>query len=288
MVYYMILLASYIACLLPKSVADAVGSGIARMLWPFFPRRRKVLAKRQIMDCLGVDADEAKQIAKESALRFGPMLLEVLRFPYISRHMDEVVIIEGKEHLAAGLATGRGGIIATGHTGNWELLGGALSHAGFPIVGVAQRQKEESADRFINRYRRLIGMHITYKDDVREMFQMMKKGWAIGLLADQDANRKDGIILQFFGRETNCVAGPASLARSQNVPIVPIFITRDSDGKHRVICHPPIEVAHTSDKKGDIKEALQQYQCILEAHIRKHPTEWFWLHDRWKSMRHSS
>ena len=285
MVYYMILAASYIACLLPRSVADAIGRGIAIFLWPFFPKRRKDLAMRQIMDCLDVEEDEAKRIAKESAQRFGPMLLEVLRFPYISRHMDEVVTIEGKEHLAAGLAAGRGGIIATGHTGNWELLGGALSHAGFPIVGVAQRQKEASADRFINRYRTMIGMHITYKDDVREMFQMMKQGWAIGLLADQDANRKDGIILQFFGRETNCVSGPASLARSQNVPIVPIFITREADGKHRVICHPPIEVARTEDKKRDIREALQRYQNILEAHIRKHPTEWFWLHDRWKSMR---
>ena len=67
--------------------------------------------------------------------------------------------------------------------------------------------------------------------------------------------------------------------------MVPIFITKEAGGKHRVICHPPIEVARTEDKKRDIKEALQAYQHILEAHIRKYPTEWFWLHDRWKSMR---
>ncbi|WP_338622813.1 lysophospholipid acyltransferase family protein [Selenomonas sp. TAMA-11512] len=288
MIYYMILAVSYIACLMPGRLADAVGRSIALVLWPFLPKKRKELAVKQIIDCLGVTETEAKHIAKESTLRFGSMLLEVLRFPYINRHMEDFVTIEGKEHMAAGLAAGRGGIIATGHTGNWELLGGALSHAGFPIVGVAQRQKEAAADKFINRYRTMIGMHITYKDDVREMFQMMKQGWAIGLLADQDANRKDGIVLNFFGHATNCVTGPASLARSQNVPMVPIFITKQKDGRHRVICHPPIEVAHTKDKKKDIADALQQYQNILEAHIRAYPTEWFWLHDRWKSMRNRS
>ena len=66
------------------------------------------------------------------------------------------------------------------------------------------KQKSSGADRFINEYRTMIGMHITYKTDVREMFAMLKKGWAIGLIMDQDTNRHDGIILDFFNQPTNC------------------------------------------------------------------------------------
>ena len=46
------------------------------------------------------------------------------------------------------LALGRGGIIATAHSGNWELLGGALALHGFPIVGVAQKTEKQCNGSF--------------------------------------------------------------------------------------------------------------------------------------------
>jgi KDO2-lipid IV(A) lauroyltransferase len=29
----------------------------------------------------------------------------------------------------------------------------------------------------------------------------------------------------------------------------------------------------------------QHLATLTEIHIRKYPEEWFWLHDRWKSIR---
>ena len=29
----------------------------------------------------------------------------------------------------------------------------------------------------------------------------------------------------------------------------------------------------------------QRLATLIERHVRKFPDEWFWLHDRWKSMR---
>ena len=199
---------------------------MALALWPFLPVRRKKLAASQVAMCLGTDERESERIAKESAVRFGPMLFEVLRFPVIVRNMADYVEIEGREHLEGVLAQGKGAVIATGHAGNWELMGGALSQAGFPLIGVAMRQKDAAMDRFINEYRRLVGMHIIYKNDVREMFRMMKEGWVIGLLADQDTSRHDGIVLDFFGKPTNCVPGPAAMARSAGLGVIPGYITR--------------------------------------------------------------
>ena len=39
-------------------------------------------------------------------------------------------------------------------------MGGAFAQAGIPLVGVAMKQKSTGADRFINEYRTLIGMHM--------------------------------------------------------------------------------------------------------------------------------
>ena len=40
----------------------------------------------------------------------------------------------------------------------------------------------------------------------------------------------------------------------------------------------------TNDKHADIKQTTAILNRLIEAHIRKCPEEWFWLHDRWKSV----
>ena len=173
----------------------------------------------QVKTCLQVDEREAERIAKASTVRFGPMLFEVLRFPLIKRRIADYVRIEGLEKLQQCLSDGKGAVIAAAHSGNWELMGGAFAMAGIPLVGVAMKQKSSGSDRFINEYRSLIGMHITYKTGVREMFDMLKKGWAIGLIMDQDTNRHDGILLDFFGatkKNEDCAQSSfTKLARSR-------------------------------------------------------------------------
>ncbi|MBQ9376308.1 MAG: lysophospholipid acyltransferase family protein [Schwartzia sp.] len=283
--YYFAKLISWLCCLLPAGVCDAVGRFLGNVTWLLVPRKRKVLAKDNIMACLGVGEAEAERIAKASWVRFGPMFFEVMRFPRTKGHLTERVEFEGLDEVRKCLALGRGAVFATSHCGNWELSGAAIAEAGIPLVGVGMRQKDAGFDRFITEYRSLVGMHVTYKDDVREMFTLLKEGWAIGLLMDQDISRRDGVVIKWFGRPTNFVQGPATLARHQDIPIIPFYITQLSDRRHRIIFHPPIPVERTRDKRGDIIRATEAVGRVLEAHIRSHAEEWFWLHDRWKSVR---
>ena len=284
--YYLVKALSWVACFLPRRMSDSLGRGLALMLWPFVPKKRKLLARRQIMDCLQVDEKEAERIAKESTLRFGPMLFEVLRSPVIKRQMDEYVTLVGAvEELKAQAASGQGIVFATSHSGNWELEGGALAHHGIPLVAVAKKQTSQGMDKFINEYRALMGMHVTYNKGVREMYEMLGQGWAIGLLSDQDPSRKDGMVMDFFGRPTNCVVGAATMARFKDVPIFMSQIHKEADGHHTLWISEPLRVEKTRDKKEDIRKATQQLNKMLEDYIRRYPEDWFWLHDRWKSMR---
>lgn len=283
--YYFAKWLSAVCCLLPDGLLELAGRALGLLTWPLIPAKRRRMARENVARCLGVADGEAARIAKASWVRFGPMFFEVMRFPKWKGRLSERVEIEGAAHLEKVLALGRGAVIATSHGGNWELMGAALSEAGYPIVAVGMRQKEAGFDRFITETRRAMGMHVTYKDDVREMFAMMKRGWVIGLLMDQDVSRRDGIVLPWFGRPTNVVQGPAVFGRFQNVPIVPGYITRLSDGRHKIILHPPVPVERTRDKRADIRRAMEAVGRALESHIRAHPEEWFWLHDRWKSVR---
>ena len=284
--YWAVKLLSHFVCLLPHRAAMMIGAGLARLLWPFIPARRKRLAQTQIERCLHVSPAEAARIARESTLRFGPMLMEVLRFPVLRRHIEDYVTITGAlDTMRASLAQGKGAIIATSHSGNWELMGGALALAGLPIVGVAKRQSAAGMDRFINEYRTLVGIHVTYRSSVREMFRMIDQGWIIGLLSDQDPSRRDGVVVDFFEQKTNAFTGAAAIARRCEVPIFPVFMHRRADGHHELTIEEPLYVEKTDDRAADVLRVTQEVSAHIEVWIRRYPSEWFWLHDRWKSMR---
>ena len=286
--YYLLKAIGCLACLLPRRLADAIGWGIGHLAWPLVPRRRRRLAEGNVQRCLACSEGEAQRIAKASAVRFGPMLMEVLRFPVIERHIGDYVAIEGLSYLQEALAAGKGGIIATAHSGNWELMGGAVALAGIPLVGVAQKQRSKGADRFIVERRTQIGMHITYKTGVREMFDMLSEGWFIGLIMDQDPSKRDGMLVEFFDQPTNYLTGAAGMSRFRGALIFPAFMHRDdATGRHTLIVSPPIYTRRTKDKRADIQRTTQQLAALTEAHIRRYPEEWFWLHDRWKSIRES-
>ena len=284
--YYAVKFLSCLICLLPHGAAMMLGQGLARLAWIFVPKKRKTLAREQVMRCLPVSAAEAERIARASSLRFGPMLMEVLRFPVMKGRMDDYVTITGAiAEVRAAVAAGRGGIFATSHSGNWELMGGAFACAGLPIVGVAKRQSAAGMDRFINEYRALVGMHITYQTGVREMFRMIDAGWIIGLISDQDPSLRDGIIIDFFGQPTNAFTGAAAIARRCGVPVFPVFIHREESGHHILTVEPGIMVEKTDDRTEDVRRVTQTINTRIEQWIRKYPEEWFWLHDRWKSLR---
>ena len=258
---------------------------MARLLWVFLPAKRKRLATGNIIRCLNVSSEEANRIARESTVQLGALFMEVLYFPKLKGNMASHVKVVGLEHLTRYKSSSdKGAVIMTGHNDNWELMGGAFAQNGIPLVGVAKKQKSEGADKFINEFRTLIGMHITYRSGVREMYKMLDEGHFIGLIMDQDVGRDDGVVVKFFNQATNFVTGAASMSRFRKVPIFPAFMHRNSDGTHTLEISPPLMVERTTDKHADIKRMTQQLATLLEEHIRKYPDEWFWLHDRWKSM----
>jgi KDO2-lipid IV(A) lauroyltransferase len=246
------------------------------------PKKRKTMAIHNVTQGLNVSVSQAETIVRLSTVRFGRMFLEVLAFPRIKKEINQQIYFDGKDYLTEALAHGRGAVVATSHSGNWELLGAALALNGFPMIAVAQKQTNAEMDRFINDYRTLVGMHVTYKTGVREMVKMLSAGKVIGMLMDQDAGR-DGVFVDFFQRQASAPKGPAFLARMKNAPIVPTFITENTDGTHTVLIQKPIWVGQTEDKEYDILVATQQLTKIIEQHIISHPQEWFWLHNRWKS-----
>ena len=266
--YYVMKLVSKIFCLLPRSVGMAFGSLLGRVAPLFVEEWRMKMAAANVQECLGVSPEEARKIARQSVVKFGRMIVEVLRFPLLNRDtIHSVVKTDGLEYLEEAYAKGKGALMCTGHFGNWELLGATVALHGYPMLSIARKQNNGAMDRFINEYREIVGQKVAYnqgKEGILAMGRYLKEKHLLGILYDQDTN-DTGVKTVLFGKEVITPAGPAVFSRTFGCPILPIFMHYDEDGSCRAKIYPPLYAEKTKDKE-----------------IRENPPMWFWVHDRWK------
>lgn len=283
--YYIMKVVSKIFCVLPWSVGLAFGNILGRVAPLFVPEWRMKMAAANVEECLQVPPEEARKIAHQSVVKFGRMIIEVLRFPLLNRDtITSVVKTDGLEYLEEAYAKGKGALMCTGHFGNWELLGANVALHGYPMLSIARKQNNGAMDRFINEYREVVGQKVAYnkgKEGILAMGRYLKEKHLLGILYDQDTN-DTGVKTALFGKEVITPAGPAVFSRTFGCPILPIFMHYDEDGSCRAKIYPPLYTEKTKDKDGDLYRVTVKMMAVLEQEIRENPPMWFWVHDRWK------
>lgn len=286
--YYVVKLFSKILCLLPFCVAKAVGNLLGAIAGKFVPGWRMEMAKANVRECLGVDDARAEQIVRDSVKRFGRMGVEVLRFPLLNeKTIHDVVKVEGLEHLEKAYQEGRGVIMATGHFGNWELLGATVALNGYPMLSVARKQNNGHMDTFINEYRQMVGQKVSYNhgsSSILSIARMLKEKNLLGILYDQDTGDSKCVV-NFFGKQSRFPLGAATLSRVYGSPILPIFMHNNADGTCTAKIYPPLYTPKTKDRDADCLQTTKELATVLEQEIISDPSMWFWVHDRWKDGR---
>lgn len=286
--YYIVKLFSKLVCASPPWLRRFFGRMLGAIAVLVTPAWRVKMAEANIRDCLGVDSAKASLIASESLRRFGRMAVEVLCFPVLNKeNIDAKVQVEGMEYLEAAYAQGRGVIMATGHYGNWELLGATVALKGYPMLSITRRQNNGYMDKLINELRQMVGQQVAYNKGEHGLLaisRMLKEKKLLGVLYDQDTN-KDGIEVDIFGKKSVVPMGAAALSRLYGSPILPIFLRNNEDGTCRAKIYPPLYTPRTKDKQADFKSVAGEMVTILEHEIISCPEMWFWVHDRWKDGR---
>ena len=56
---------------------------------------------------------------------------------------------------------------------------------------------------------------------------------------------------------------------------MPVFTFREGLKRYRIVIRDPIEVARTSDRRSDVRGAVQALARVIEEAIRSHPEQWF-------------
>ncbi len=134
----------------------------------------------------------------------------------------------GEHHLRDAHAQGRGVVAALPHMANWDWAGAWACATGIPITTVAERLRPERLyDEFVA-YRRSLGMEIlplTGGDPTMPILEEhLREGRLVPLLADRDLTRY-GVEVTLCGQLARMPGGPARLARSAGVPLLPVTLS---------------------------------------------------------------
>ena len=201
--------------------------------------------------------------------------LQFLAFPFDPNSIEIEVV--GEKHLKNAINQKKGTVLVSAHFGSWEILGYWFGKNSYPLVGIAQRQKNKGANLFFEEKRQLSGIKQVYrKSSMDSLYDVLNANEILGLVSDQDAKRK-GVFVDFFNKPASTHKGAALFHLNTNASLIFGICVQKNMGKYLV------EFIPISPDKKSVQGITQIYTTIIEQSIKKYPEQYFWFHNRWKT-----
>jgi KDO2-lipid IV(A) lauroyltransferase len=271
---------------LPRSMARAVAVALTRLLLTLTPKLRRTAEFNLRLAFPEWSGAQSAATLRGMTRSLGWMAAEFARMPRYNReNIEHVIVLDGQENFLEGQRRSKGVLFLTAHLGAWELSSFAHALFGFPLHYMARPLDNARLDALVNRYRGLSGNQPIFKNEsARAMLKILKDAGTIGILADQNTMREEGVFVDFFGVPACTTTGLARVALHTDAAVVPGYAVWDEPlGKYRLRFEPPVELLRTGDLERDIFENTQLFAKITEGIIRKYPAQWVWVHARWKT-----
>ncbi len=275
---------SSIIRVLPGCFLYGFSAVLGRVLYIIAVKHRRV-AMDSLRTAFGKEKDdgELRSICRDCFISIAKSGAEILKLVVDHSYMAGRVEIEGREHLDRALAAGRGVILVSAHFGNFPLLISKLDIDGYKIGVIMRRMRDIRVERLLIRKRSKFGMRMIYSQPrqacVAETLRALRNNEMVFIPMDQNFGTA-GVFVDFFGRKAATATGPVVLAQRTGSAVVPCFIIRQPDDTHRITFEPQMELPQGQDS---IQESVQMITSVIEVYIRKYPSEWGWMHKRWKA-----
>lgn len=283
---------SLLLCFLPRRAQLALGDAMG---WVWFHvirfRREIVLSNLKLAFGNELNESQLRHLALQNFQHYGKTLIEIVAsLSWSKEDFAKRVVIEGWDHLTPFLEKKTGGFLLTSHLGNWEFAICAVAARGMPLDVVVKKSRTPAAEKFLQWYRRRTGAGIFLEEGTaKDILRSLSRGRFIGFILDQFMGPPIGLPVQFFKNTAGTAAALALMSDRREEPVIPVFSYRDAGGVWHTIFEEPIFYDALSDNKEErLHQKTQRFNDVLERQIRAYPSQWLWLHRRWKPFRGES
>ena len=228
--------------------------------------------------------EEKLEIAKKCYYNFAKYLgiNFILNQNTTKQKILEQVVFKNEHFLLDAMKSGRPIIVTTAHFGQWEIFGLAVAARFGPSSALGRRLDSSVMDKILRANRAQFDVELIDKDGgAKDILKALKARRIVGILVDQNTAPKDGIKVQFFGKDVLHTPAASVLAQKTNALIINAFIYQKGENLNEICFEQPIDIS-TFDKEDAVQKATQMQCSACEEMVRARPEEYFWFHQRFK------
>lgn len=277
LIYLLVRFLTFPLSLLPYASLHALGRHLGTCAYYLLPKfRKRALSNLALAKDLALSNNEIRRIAKEC---FQGLMITLLEYPKLARETDisRIATCENPEK-----TDGKGVIFFCGHQANWELLF-LEGTSRMPGVAIGRPIKNRYLYNWILQMRQKFGGKIIPpKNALKEGLRALKQGAFLGIVGDQGMPNS-GYLSPFLGRQAWTSPLPAILAYRTNSPIL-VATTRRERGHYFIRYSDPIYPRLDAPAEEEIKRLMDETLTLYQQSIRERPSEWMWIHNRWKQQ----
>jgi len=263
-----------LAARFPLSILHALGTMLGWAMYGFSPTYRRHL--RENLQAAGYRDGATRRAAIAGAGR----LLAELPAVWLRPRADVAALvrrIDGREHVDAAHAAGKGIVFLTPHLGCFEITA-KIAAEEFPITVLYRAPKLAWLQPMIEKGRGQDNVRLARADlsGVRELLAALARNEAVGILPDQVPGEGEGDWVEFFSKPAYTMTLAAKLAARPGSACLLAFGERLPGGAGYVLHIRPLPAAEPGES------ALRRMNRALEALIRECPGQYLWGYNRYK------
>jgi predicted LPLAT superfamily acyltransferase len=195
-------------------------------------------------------------------------------------------ILEGKEDL---LKMRDGGILISGHIGNWEVGGKALDFLDKKVNLVIIDDEGPAIKKYISDILTDRNVHfIKIGNDFSHLFeikQALANKELVAFLGDRFIDGNQTVKIDFLDEPALFPLGPWHMASYFNVPVSYVFAVKESRRQYRFYATPLkiIPSAKNPKERSElVRDSIKEFVSEFERITRKYPLQWHNYYNFWK------
>jgi KDO2-lipid IV(A) lauroyltransferase len=285
-VYWFIKLLIAISNFIPRLMWLVFCGFLGRVAYALATQTRQLMIRHIGMAFSNLSHAEVKRFARWNFVMLAKNTGDILRATRVKTlsDLEKIIQIHGYEHYEKARDQGKGVIFLTCHLGAFDLQITYMSLRGLRPLIIGTPLKNERLNELLWKQRNAHGaIAVERGKETFRLLKELKSGGSLAILIDQDTKVKSRFV-NFFGRPAATPVGAAIFAIKTGACVVPCIIHLGEDGKQHMEFMPEIKTVVTGDEENDLVENTQRYSDFIEEQIRKHPHQWVWMHERWKTQ----
>lgn len=268
--------------LLPWAAQASLARGLGTLAWYIARRDRRTTLINLRLAYPRLSERERRQIARRHfrSLVYSLFELGLVWFDRAGR-LDQLVRLEGQQHLEAALARGQGVLLLGAHFTTNEIAAAALPRTGHRYDIMYKPSNNALMNRLALGARIARGGRMIPSERFVEMLKVLKRGGIVLYAPDQRFDGAGYIVAPLFGVPALSNPGTTFVARATKCAVLSYIPRRLADGSGYVMT---IGAPLADFPSGDSARDVARYHEIIETAVAVAPEQYLWSYKRFRPL----